>query len=121
MQEQANLVDVVFNKPFKKAIDAMANNRLQENLDDYLRGRITASEIKILLKWFGKAWEEISAKEDRIICSFKKCGISVAIDGLEDDQIHINTLNDYNVGESDDEATDDEATDNNSDPFKDLD
>ena len=83
-----------------------------------MRGRITASERRIhFTKWVGKAWEEISAK-DMIIRSFKKCGISVAVDGSEDDQINIETLNDYIVGESDD---DDEATDDDSDPFEDLD
>ena len=65
----------------------------------------------------GKAWEEISAKKDMIIRSFKKCGISVAVDGSEDDQINIETLNDYSIDESDD----DEATDDDSDPFEDLD
>ena len=83
-----------------------------------MRGRITANERRILfIKWVGKAWEEISAKKDMIIRSFKKCGISVAVDGSEDDQINIETLNDYIVDESDD----DEATDDDSDPFEDLD
>ena len=81
-------VDVVFNAPFKAAIDAMANNHLQENLDDYVKGRISASERRVpFTKWVGKAWEEISCKKDMIIRSFKKCGISVAIDGSEDSEI----------------------------------
>ena len=46
--------------------------------------------------------------------SFKKCGISVAIDGSEDDEINIKGLEDYSVGDEGD-ATDDE------DPFADLD
>lgn len=75
-------VDVAFNAPFKAAIDAMANSHLQENLDDYVKGRISASQRRILFtKWVGKAWEDISSKKDMIICSFKKCGISVAING----------------------------------------
>ena len=83
-----------------------------------MRGRITANERRnLFIKWVGKAWEEISAKKDMIIRSFKKCGISVAVDGSEDDQINIETLNDYIVDESDD----DEATDDDSDPFEDLD
>lgn len=107
-------VDVVFNAPFKAAIDAMANSHLQENLDDYVKGRISASERRILFtKWVGKAWEEMSRKKDMIIRSFKKCGISVAIDGSEDDEINIESLEDYAVGESDEEATDDDT-----DPFE---
>ena len=40
---------------------------VQENLEDYVRGRITASERILFTKWVGKAWEEISAKKDIII------------------------------------------------------
>lgn len=50
-----------------------------------------------------------------IIRSFKKCGISVAIDGSEDEEINTEGLEDYTVGESDDEATDDKT-----DPFEDV-
>ena len=96
---------------------AMANAHLQDNLDDYVRGRITTSQRRVLLtKWVGKAWEEISAKKEMTIRSFKKCGISVAIDGSEDGQINIESLDKYTIGESEDEATDDE-----SDPFEDID
>ena len=95
----------------------MANNHLQENLDDYVKGRISVSERRVLFtKWVGKTWEEISCKKDMIICSFKKCGTSVAIDGSEDNEINIESLKDYVVGESDEEATDDDA-----DPFEDVD
>ena len=45
-----------------------------------------------------------------------KCGISVAIDGSEDTEINIVGLEDYVVGDSEDEATDDDA-----DPSEDLD
>ena len=56
-------VNVIFNRPFKEAIDAMANSHVQENLEDYVRGRITASERRILFTtWVGKAWEEISVR-----------------------------------------------------------
>ena len=75
----------------------MANSHVQENLEDYVRGKITASErrnINLFTKWVGKAWKEISAK-DMIVRSFKKCGISVAVDGSEDDPTNIETLNDY--------------------------
>ena len=80
-------------------------------LDDYVQGRISASDRRIVFtKWVGKAWEEISDKKEMIIRSFKKCGISIDVDGSEDDQVNIEGLE---VGESDEEATD-----NNADPFK---
>ena len=51
-----------------------------------------------------------------VVSSFKKCGISVAIDGSEDSEIHIKGLEDYVVEGSDsvEEYTDEE------DPFADF-
>ena len=108
-------VDVVFNAPFKEAIDTMANDHVQNNLEDYVHGKITASERRVLFtKWVGEAWETLSKKTEMVIRSFKKCGISVAIDGSEDTEININGIEDYEVGESDEEVTDDDT-----DPFED--
>ena len=42
-----------------------------------------------------------------IIRSFKKCGISVPINGSEDDQIHIQGLDDYAVEEEEDYTDED--------------
>ena len=50
------------------------------------------------------------------VCSFKKCGISVPIDGSEDSEINIIGPEDYTIGESDSE---DEATDDEIDLFED--
>ena len=103
-------VDVVFNAPFKAAVEREATKHLQENLsmNSYMEGRINASERRVLFtKWVGAAWEELSSKTDMIVRSFEKCGISVAPDGSEDEKINIIGLEDYNV-ESDD----------NEDPFQ---
>ena len=110
-------VDVVFNAPFKAAIDTVATAHLQEHLDEYVRGKINVSARRVLFtKWVGQAWENMSAKKDTIIRSFKKCGIFVAIDGSEDSQVNIAGKKDYEVGESEEEATDDDV-----DPFEDED
>ena len=45
--------------------------------------------------------------------AFRKCGISVAIDGLEDHELYIKDLKDYIMD------TDDEYTDIGDDPFSD--
>ena len=57
-----------------------------------------------------------SLPKNMIIRSFKKCGISVAIDGSEDSQVNLASKEDYEVGESEEEATDDDV-----DPFEDED
>ena len=61
----------------------------------------------LITKWVGQVWQEISADNEMVIRSFKKCGISVLIDGSEDDGIHIQGL-DYAVEEDDVEYTDDD-------------
>ena len=78
-------LDVSFNTPFKKQIESAVLKHMQDNLDDYLNGKIAAGEKRILLtKWVGDAWEELAKKKEMIERSLKKCGISIAADGSED-------------------------------------
>ena len=59
-----------------------------------------------LLSGVGQAWEEVSIDRVLVVRSFKKCDISVAVDGTEDDQIHIEGLDNYSVEDSEEEFTD---------------
>ena len=112
-------MDVVFNRPFKAAVEKEATQHLQENLSAYVTGQINAGERRVLItKWIANAWENVSSNVDMVIRSFRKCGISVAIDGSEDDDINIEGLAEYSVGSDD---SDSEATNEESDPFADLD
>ena len=71
---------------------------MQEHL---IHGKFLASQRRVLLiNWVGQAWEEISADRDMVVRGFRKCGISVAIYGLEDTDININRIEKV---ESDDE------------------
>ena len=63
-----------------------------------------------------QAWEEVSADKEMIIGSFKKCGIALAIDDSEDEEINIQGIDGYNVEDDDDEEFTDEE-----DPFTDSD
>ncbi len=71
--------------------------------------------------WIGQAWEELSENKDMIIQSFKKC---VAADGSEDEDIHIEGLEEYNYSSDSDvdytvcESGEESArTDPDEDPF----
>ena len=109
-------VDVVFNAPFKVAVDKLATDHLHSNVEAYLRGEINASQRRTLLtKWISQAWEEVSSNKEMVQRSFKKCGIAVAIDGSEDEYINIEGLDGYSVEDEGD------ATDDDDDPFMDLD
>ena len=41
-------VDVVFNAPFKQAVEREATKHLHNNLDEYMRGTVNASERHVL-------------------------------------------------------------------------
>jgi len=61
-------LDVVFNGPFKKAVDNFATAHVETHTSCYVHGSFTASDHRILLtEWIGKAWEEISAKNDMVM------------------------------------------------------
>lgn len=85
---------------------------VHDNLEQYVNRNFTASERRVLLtRWIGDAWEEVSSNKEMIARAFKKCGISVAADGSEDADIHIEGLDDYTVAEESEED------DSDTDPF----
>ena len=93
-----------------------------DNLDSYVHGKFTASERRVLLsKWVGGAWEEVCAKPEMIIHSFRKCGISIAVDGSEDEVINITGVDDYTVGSIGSSSSDDDDDDTSNDPCEESD
>ena len=61
--------------------------------NEHLHGKFTAGERRgVFTKWIGEAWAEMSSKQEMIERAFRKCGISVAVDGSENDEIHIEGL-----------------------------
>ena len=91
-------VDVSFNGPFKAHVRAMSEKHLNENLDKYTDGKISASERRILMtKWVGEAWA--NTNQDMVQRSFKKCGISLALDGSENHLLNIEKLPEYAMPE----------------------
>ena len=55
------VLDMVENKPFKAYAQRLSEKHMKENLENYVGGKISASETCILMtKWCGEAWESIS-------------------------------------------------------------
>ena len=50
-----------------------------------------------MTKWVGQAWIKISRRKESIVRSFKKCGLSVALDGSENTQMSIDGIQNYEV------------------------
>ena len=79
--------DVSWNKPFKSAYRELYNQWMASGEQSFTpAGNMRAPDKLICLRWVVKAWEAVTTEV--IVKSFKACGISVAIDGSEDDQIH---------------------------------
>jgi hypothetical protein len=63
-----------------------------------MTGKLKASDRRVLMtKWVGEAWDRCTTDPSTIIRAFKKCGISVPVDGSEDECININGLEGYQV------------------------
>ena len=77
-------------------------------------GNIKAPSLDTLAQWVLDSWNEI--KSPIIVKSFKKCCISNAMDGTEDDLIWEHNLKDKDV-EPKDNAVDDLAVED--DPYED--
>ena len=93
---RVQVVDVMVNKPFKDEVRRLFENHLDSNFERYVEGKISASERRVLMtKWVGEAWSKVGKMKDSIIRSFKKCGLSVALDGSEDDQVNIEGIPNY--------------------------
>lgn len=84
MTSQLQVLDVVVNKPFK--------DHLRQQYSDWLlagnhsltpTGKIKKPSIQQLAGWISTAWQRITPES--IVRGFKKCFISNAMDGSEDD------------------------------------
>ena len=51
----------------------------------------------MLTTWIGEAWKKTCANRDMVVKEFRKCGISLAIDGPEGDDINIKGIENYQV------------------------
>ena len=81
-------LDVSFNGEFKNVIDKLQTEHMHGHLEQYVNNSLSASARRILItKWVGAAWEQVSQKKEMVQRAFKKCGISVPINGSEDTDI----------------------------------
>ena len=96
--------------PFKHLIDDLAtSNYVGENLDDDVHGNFSAKQSRMLLAtWIGKAWEKTFGNRHMVVRGFRKCGISLAIDGSKDD-INIKGIENYQVDSGDDDSFESEG------------
>ena len=80
-------LDISINKPFKTYLRKLWNTWMVSGEKEFTKsGAIKRPGLSLVVQWVKEAWESIS--DDIIIRSFKKCGISNAMDGTEDDILY---------------------------------
>jgi hypothetical protein len=80
-------LDVAINKPFKDNLRKEWYFWMFNSGAGYtVGGNLRRAKISDVCGWVIRAWENIS--NDIIIRSFKKCSISNALDGSEDDAVY---------------------------------
>ena len=90
---RVQVVDVLINKPFKDEVRSFCEDHLNKNHDQYVDGKIIASQWRVLMiKGVVEAWSKAGKMRDSIIRFSKKCGLSVALDGSENDEVNIEGL-----------------------------
>lgn len=114
MTSQLQVLDVVVNKPFKDKLRGCYTEWLlagQHALTP--TGKIKKPCVSLLCSWIMTAWNSISPES--IVKGFKKCCLSNAMDGTEDDALWDNEDVDDNHDESesgtDNEVDSDDAND----------
>nr|AHN53440.1 DDE superfamily endonuclease [Nuttalliella namaqua] len=86
LTSQLQPLDVAINKPFKVLMREEWNTWMAAGNHDLTpTGRMKRPTITQVCEWVKRSWD--SVKEDIVVKSFKKCGISNALDGTEDDVI----------------------------------
>ena len=92
--------DTVVNRSLKARIEELADQYIDENEREWVEGKYTVSQRRVLLtKWVGQAWEDMHAEDgDMIRQAFVQVGLGLPIDGSRDHEIKIKDFPDVQVG-----------------------
>lgn len=114
MTSQLQPLDVSVNKPFKDYLRQEYEAWLfSENLPLTPSGKIRKAPASKVAEWVSAAWHKIP--EVIVQRSFKKCCITNALDGSEDDILWENHDNDHNSSSDDSNSENGDLTDEVSD------
>ena len=79
-------LDVCLNKPFKARLREKWMTWMMSGEKTFTPGgQLQAASLVTVCQWVKESWQELS--KEMVECSFRKCGISNALDGTEDDLV----------------------------------
>ena len=92
--------DTVVNRSLKARIEELADQYIDEHERDWVEGKYSVSQRRVLLtKWVGQAWEDMHAEDsDMIRQAFQQVGLGLPIDGSRDHEIKIKDFPEVQVG-----------------------
>jgi hypothetical protein len=92
--------DTVINRSLKARIEELADQYIDENEREWVEGKYTVSQRRVLLtKWVGQAWEDMHVKDsDMIQKAFVQVGLGLPVDGSQDHEIKIKDFPGVQVG-----------------------
>ena len=77
----------MWNKPFKAKVTEQYDEWMAGEAHSFTAaGNMGGAPRKEIVKWILEAWASLDSA--MIVASFKNCGLTVALDGLEDDHTH---------------------------------
>jgi hypothetical protein len=92
--------DTSINKSLKSRIEELADQYIDEHEVEWVEGKYSVGQRRILLtKWVAQAWEDIHKEDgDMIRRAFKQVGLGLPIDGSRDHEIKIKDFLEVEVG-----------------------
>jgi hypothetical protein len=91
--------DTVVNRSLKARIEELADQYIDEHERDWVEGKYSVSQRRVLLtKWVGQAWEDMHAEDSDMMQAFQQVGLGLPIDGSRDHELKIKDFPDVQVG-----------------------
>src|ERR1700709_954695 len=92
--------DTVVNRALKARIEKLADQYIDENEREWVEGKYSVSQRRVLLtKWVGQAWEDMHVEDsDMIRKAFVQGGRGLPVDGNRDHEIKIKDFPGVRVG-----------------------
>jgi hypothetical protein len=96
-------LDVAINKPLKNRIKELSEIHYDNYMEEWENHKYTVGERRILVThWVGQAWREFhkdKKSKELIVKTFEKLGLSLAVDGSQDEKLHVKDMPDIQVGD----------------------
>ena len=97
-------LDVSVNAEFKSITEHLQSQHMHNNISLYVEGKLSASCRCVLIsKWVGQAWTKVCSNRNMICRAFEKRGISVPINGGNNDCSNIKGMTGYQVNPTEQE------------------